>query len=342
VSRRLDKRERVEAALAGNPVDRVPVAAWAHLLPDEVTGPGLAAATLRWFETYDWDWIKVNPRATLFAEGFGARFDLNTYYGVLPRLTAPTRPFTLDDLKPGDPGQGSWAEHLEALRTLKTGLKGAPFINTVFSPLSTLGFVVGRPTATTQQGVADNHAETLLNLLRTSPKTAHQALELITQGLEKFAAASLEAGADGLFFAITKHAREGVLSRAEFAEFGRPYDLRVLKAAAKARFNLLHLCGAKVYWDQALDYPVHALNWASVGQNNPTVTEARRTTGLALVGGVDEVHLIQKGSPSDVEKASAAALREGGTTKFLLSPGCCVEPDAPAANLHALRRSVGA
>jgi len=335
----LSKRERVYAALTGTP-DRVPVSAWAHLLPDETTGEGLARATLRWARDYDWDWVKVNPRATVFAEGFGARFDLNTYYGVLPRLTAPTRPFDLADLAEGDPGSGVWAEHLEVLQTLKKGLD-APFVQTLFSPLSTLGFLVGRPTATTQQGVADAHSSTLLNLIRTSPRVVHQALEVVTRGLERLARASVEAGADGLFFAITKLARHGVLTPEEFATFGKPYDLRVLKAAEGARFNLLHLCGARVYWDQALDYPVHALNWAAVGQNNPTVVEARKTTNLALVGGLDEVELLQKGSPEAVEAAAREALA-AAPSKFLLAPGCCVEPDAPVANLKALRRSVGA
>ncbi|HTH12880.1 MAG TPA: uroporphyrinogen decarboxylase family protein [Spirochaetia bacterium] len=339
---RLDKRQRVEAALAGAPVDRTPVAAWAHLLPDETTGPGLVRASLKWFRDYDWDWLKVNPRATLFAEGFGIGFDLGTYYGVLPRQTVPTRAFTLDDLKPADPGKGSWSEHLEVLRTLKAGLEGAPFVQTLFSPASVLGFVVGRPTAATQLGVADNHANTLLTLVRTQPKVVHQALEVITQGLEKLAKASLEAGADGLFFAITKLAREGALTRAEFEEFGKPYDLRVLKAVSGAKFNLLHLCGPKVYWNQALDYPVSALNWASVGQGNPSVAEARKTTGLALVGGLDEVDLIQRGTPAQVEAAGRRAVEEAGTAKYLLAPGCCVEPDAPVENLKALRRSVGA
>lgn len=338
----MTKRQRVEAALTGRPVDRIPVSAWAHLLPAETKVDDLAAATVKWFQDYDWDWIKVNPRATVFAEGFGARFDLGTYYGVLPRLTAPTRAFTLDDLNPADPGQGAWAEHLDLLRTLKKGLDGAPYVQTVFSPVSTLGFLVGRPTATTQQGVADSHAATLLNLIRTQPKVAHQALETITQGLEKLARASVDAGADGLFFAITKLAREGALTPAEFEEFGKPYDLRVLEAASDARFNILHLCGRKVFWKQALDYPVAALNWASVGQDNPGLHEARQTTDLALIGGVDEVDLIQRGTPAQVEAAARQALALGGPHKFLLAPGCCVEPDAPAANLHALRRSVGA
>ena len=340
MSARLDKRQRVEAALAGQPVDRVPVSAWAHLLPEEVRAAALAQASVKWFRDHDWDWLKVNPRATVFAEGFGVGFDLGTYYGVLPRQTTPTRTFTLEDLKPADPGRGVWAEHLDALKTIKAGLAGAPFIQTVFSPASVLGFVVGRPTATTQLSVAQNHADTLLNLIRTQPKVVHQALEVITQGLEKFAAASVAQGADGLFFAITKLAREGALTPAEFEEFGKPYDLRVLKAAETARFNVLHLCGARVHWKKAMDYPVRALNWASVGQGNPSVAEARNSTDLALIGGVDGVDLIQKGTPAEVEAAARRALEQAGTKKFLLAPGCCVEPDAPAENLKALRRSV--
>lgn len=342
MSVRLDKRERVEAALAGGLVDRVPVSAWAHLIPAERTAEGLAQETLHWFHHYDWDWIKVNPRATLFAEGFGAQFDFTTYYGVLPRLTSPLRPFTLDDLKPANPTVGAWAEHVDLLATLKKGLGGAPFVQTVFSPVSTLGFLVGRPIETTQGGVAKSHADTVLNLIRTQPRIAHQALELITSGLEKLAKANIDAGADGVFFAITKLARAGALTEAEFEEFGKPYDLRVLKAVASAPFNVLHLCGPEVYWKKAIDYPVQALNWASVGQGNPSVREARKTTNLALIGGVDEVTLIQTGTPSEVEAAAKEAIAQAGTHKFLLAPGCCVETDAPEANLKALRRAVGA
>jgi uroporphyrinogen decarboxylase len=188
--------------------------------------------------------------------------------------------------------------------------------------------------------VAQNHADTLLELIRTQPKVAHQALDIITTGLEKLAKAFVEAGADGIFFAITKLAREGQLTPAEFEEFGKPYDLRVLKAVEKARFNILHLCGSKVFWKSASDYPVRALNWASVGQGNPTVSEAKKTTGLALIGGIDELGAIQHGTPKEVEAVARQAIEEAGRAKFLLAPGCCVEPDVPAENLKALRRSV--
>jgi len=334
----MTKRERVQAALTGRP-DRVPVSAWAHLLPDERTADGLAAAELRWLAEYDWDWLKINPRATLFAEGFGARFDLNTYYGVLPRLTAPLEPFALDALEPGDPGRGSWGEHVELLSRLRRSLPETPFVQTVFSPASVLGFLAGRPTAATQLGVADAHNAAFFQLIRTQPNLAHQALDVLTTGLERLAKANIEAGADGIFFAITRIARDGLLTTAEFEEFCAPYDRRVLDAAAGAWFNVLHLCGPKAFWAQAVRYPVHAINWASVGQGNPDVAEARRSTGLALVGGVDEGALLSQGTPEQVQAAARRALETAGSEKFLLSPGCTVESAKPE-NLKALRRAV--
>lgn len=82
----LSKRERVDAALKGERVDRVPVSAWRHFLDEENNPDTLAAVTLKHFHDFDWDWIKVNPRATYYAEAWGNRYDFNDYDSVLPRL----------------------------------------------------------------------------------------------------------------------------------------------------------------------------------------------------------------------------------------------------------------
>jgi hypothetical protein len=70
----MTKIERVQAALAGSEVDRVPVSAWGHDYLREWTAEGLAEATLEAYRRFDWDFVKVNPRATYFAEDWGARF----------------------------------------------------------------------------------------------------------------------------------------------------------------------------------------------------------------------------------------------------------------------------
>ena len=155
MSAALGKRERVAAALAGQDLDRVPVAAWGHLLPAETDPRTLAEASLAFFHEYDWDWLKVNPRASLFAEGWGSEFDFQDYRGVLPRFVGNRHdPINWGELEPARTSHPVWAAHLQLLRTLKQGLGGAPFVQTVFSPASVLAYLAGRPTDHSQAGAA--------------------------------------------------------------------------------------------------------------------------------------------------------------------------------------------
>jgi uroporphyrinogen decarboxylase len=342
MSAKLSKRERVEAALAGEDVDRVPVSAWGHLIPAERDTRDFAEATLEFFRDYDWDWLKVNPRATYFAEGWGSEYDFDSYGGVLPRFVRnPSDPLDLGALKPVGPATKVWADHLEALKAIKKGLGGAPFVQTIFSPASALASLVGRPTDHGQEAVTRNQAETLLGLIRKSPEKVHSALAAIADSLAALAAASVEAGADGIFFAITKLARKGQLTAQEFEAFGKPYDFKVLAAVKSSKFNILHSCGPDIYWKEIQDYPVRALNWASVGQGNPGIAAARKSSSFALIGGLDELGVLKDGTPAQVRKAALEALELGGKRKFLLAPGCSIDPSVPAVNIKAFRESVG-
>ena len=341
MSERLTKRERVLAALSGAEVDRAPVAAWGHLIPAEVKAAALAEASLAFQREYDWDWLKVNTRASIFAEAWGSEFDFGDYRGVLPHFVRNRfDPIDFGQLEPASTSTGVWAEHLAALRTIKKGIGGAPFVQTIFSPASVLAYLAGRPNDHLREDASKNHLETLLMLVRSEPAKVHHTLGAIAESLAALAAASVEAGADGVFFAITKLARRGGFTLPEFETFAKPYDLKVLAAVRGAPFNLLHSCGSDIYWDQVQDYPVHAINWASTLAGNPSLKEARGRSDLALVGGVDEIGLLLKGKPGAVRETAQAALAEGGKRKFLLAPGCCIEPATPSANIRAFRDSV--
>lgn len=338
----LTKRERVEAALKGEAVDRVPVSAWQHFLPAERQPETLAAASLKHFRDFDWDWLKVNPRATYYAEAWGARYNFDQYTEVLPRLEAtPVQtPLDLEKIRAISGTTGVFAEQLDLLQRIKAGIGGAHFIQTVFSPLSVLYFLVARPQQTyPAEQLPEIQYEDLRRFLHENPQGAHAALKNIATTLGQFGAAALEAGASGLFFAIVRLARQEVLTKAEFEEFGKPYDLQVLQAVEGAPFNLLHICGPRAYFDLAAEYPVHALNWASIGQHNPTLAEAQKHARQALVGGVDEVENLQHGSPEDVLKEALAAIEATGGRHHLLTPGCATSVDVPAVNLWALRQA---
>lgn len=338
----LNKRERVDAALRGDAVDRVPVSAWRHFIPEERTSDGAVEAHLHFFNQFDWDWLKVNPRATIYAEAWGNRYDYDHYDGVLPRRVAGpiATPDDLTKIESVSATAGVFGEELNVLRRIGRELDGAHFVQTVFSPLSVLAFL------TTQLGdqLPDlglpSRFDTLRSLIHEYPREVHAALEAISETLSGYAGAVLETGASGVFFAIVRLARAGVLTPEEYETFGRPYDLRVLQAVRSGTFNVLHVCGPQAYFDLAREYPVHAVNWAAVGQENPTLAEARAQTDKALVGGVDEAGVIQNGTPADVLAEARAAIGDAGPAKLLLSPGCGLATDVPTANLHALRAAV--
>jgi uroporphyrinogen decarboxylase len=338
----MSKRERVDAALQGAPVDRVPVAAWRHFIPGERSVDALAAASLKHFEEFDWDWLKLNPRATYYAEAWGNRYDFGSYAGVYPRLLEGQfdRPKDLGRLAPVPDDHRVFVEQYDLIRAVRAGIGDAHFVQTVFSPLSVLGFLLGRPAHHTAAEVVQSHADALKLALAENPAGVHQALTAISQTLAAYAARAVDAGASGLFFAIVKLARRGALSEAEYAAFGRPYDLQVLEAVRGAPFNLLHVCGPAVYFDAVSDYPVHALNWASIGQENPTISEALRRTDKALIGGVDEDGALQTGTTREVTVQARRAITETGGRRLLLAPGCGVKMDVPEANLQALRQAV--
>src|SRR4051812_4760847 len=144
----MNKHERVAAALTGNAVDRPPVSTWRHFVDREQNAADLAGAMLDYHRTYDWDVMKVNPRATYFAEAWGNTYDFGQYFSVVPKATrvALASVGDLDGVRPIDPTGGPFVEQLEALDLIRRGLDGdAPIIQTVFSPLSVIGWMAGGP-----------------------------------------------------------------------------------------------------------------------------------------------------------------------------------------------------
>ena len=326
----MNKRERVMAALAGQPVDRVPASFWGHDFLREWSSQGLADAMLESLRRYDWDYMKVNPRATYYAEAWGCRYR--------PSGDATRGPETVDfvvrsagdleKIRAVDVGGGPFAEQLEALRLIGRALGGeAPFIQTVFSPLS----VVGR--------IANGDREVIGRYMGEAPQALHGALAAVADTLAAYGRACLDAGASGIFFATTEWGTYDNATAEQYQEFGRPYDLRVLEAVQGAEMNVLHVCRPRNMFDLLADYPVHVINWAAGEPGNPSLKEGLARSKLAVMGGV-AVTTVAEGTPDTVRAAVRQALSETGGRRFLLAPGCSIPPDTPEANLLAVRSSL--
>jgi uroporphyrinogen decarboxylase len=279
------------------------------------------------FGRYDWDYMKVNPRATYYAEAWGCRY--------LPSGSSTRGPEVVDfvlksaadleRIRPLDIGQGPFAEQLEALRLIGRGLAGeAPFIQTVFSPLA----VVGR--------MANSDLEAVRRYMREAPRALHGALAAVGDTLAAYGRACLEAGASGIFFATVEWGTYDNATTEQYQEFGRPYDLRVLEAVQGAEMNVLHVCRPRNMFDLLADYPVHAINWAAGEPGNPTLKEGLARSERAVMGGVSVATVVQ-GTPDRVAAEVRQALSETGGRRFLLAPGCSIPPQTPEANLLAVK-----
>src|SRR2546422_3980962 len=69
----MTKRERVVAALGGQPVDRPPVAFWRHAPDVDHTAKGLAEAMLSLHRRFDLDLVKVMSSGVYCVEDWGCR-----------------------------------------------------------------------------------------------------------------------------------------------------------------------------------------------------------------------------------------------------------------------------
>ncbi|MCS7276976.1 MAG: hypothetical protein NZ695_08195 [Dehalococcoidia bacterium] len=325
----MDKTRRVLAALSGLAVDRVPVSAWGHDFRREWSPEGLAEATLEAYERYDWDFIKVNPRATYYAEAWGARFEPSADGSEGPRLVEPGLRGEADlaRIEPVDPRRGPFGEQLQALRLIARRLGGeAPFVQTVFAPLAVLSRMAGGPGSVKE-------------MMAKAPEALERALGAVAITLADYARACIEAGASGIFYATVEWGSRDLISPQEYARFGRPYDLRVLAAVAEAPFNILHVCRTRNLLLWLLDYPVSCFHWAAHEESNPALEEVKARVGVAVSGGVAHDGALANGDPEGVMAQALEAIRRSGGRRFLLAPGCSVPPSAPAECLRALRQA---
>ncbi len=293
----MTRTERVQAAVMGSEVDRIPVCFWHHFQP-EGSGRAMAEATLRFFdEEFDLDIAKVMPD--------------------LPYPFPKKSISSVDDWRLFEPIDSArsryFRERAEAIGLLRDALGfDTPVIMTVFSPLAEAMY-------------AARDREQFLAHLQENPVVIHETLATIAENLAAHMRDVIDAGADGIFFALQGCSRT-VLTEHQYREFGRPYDLIALRGAANGWLNILHVHGEKdLMFDQALDYPVQVLSWSD-RIAGPSLREARVRTSKCLMGGWNEFGALSQGSEEQIAAEAKDALAQTGGRKFILANGCSV-PD---------------
>lgn len=311
----LSRWDRVEAALAGESLDRIPVSWWSRDHRREWSARDLVAATLDPFDRHGWDYVKITPRPSYCVEDWGAVYVPGGRPGR-PAETPIRVPSDLENLDLPRFDRGALEEQLQVVRSIARALgRGTPLLQTLYAPLAVLDLLIGDPAR-------------LKEWLESDPRHIRTALEAIGETYHLYARETIEAGATGLFFTTAAWASRANLAEDVYREFGAPADRRVLEAVRDARFNVLHLGGSDVAIDLGAEYPVRALCWDTHADGNPGLEEARDRLkdAVALMGGLP-TRTLATGSPEDVERAAREAVERTDRYRLLLGPEA--DPAAP-------------
>ena len=326
----MNHRQRINAALRGEPTDHIPVALWRHFPNDDQNAETLAARVVEFQNKFDFDFVKVTPASGYPAEMYGATFvDAKNREGTRSYTSRPVNELSeWDKLQPLDPTNPVFVRELAALKLIREQLgPDVHILQTIFSPLNSALNIAG---------------DRLYADLREQPDVLHRGLRAITETTNRFAVESLRAGADAIFFA-TQMATPTRLSMAEFRAFGEPYDFQVLQAIRTANpdFIFLHMHGLEIYFDVLRYYPVEILNWHD-RRTEPSLKQARAilngeelTNGRTIAGGIDEWNVLAAKSPDDVKAQVRDAVMQAGNRGFIVGAGCVIAVDTPEENIRA-------
>jgi len=328
--KQMSRRERLAAAVQGDPVDRVPYAFWRHFPTVDRSPAGLAQASLRFHERYGSDFLKLTPRGGYAVEAWGcAESDEVRPDGHRPCARCAVRDG--DDwkkIRALDPGSAAgWSEQVEAIIRLgfDRRIGDAPVLPTLFSPLSLARKLSG------PRLDADLHER---------PDDVVGALEAITETLIRFADVALTEGASGVFYSIQaasfQQHREEI-----YARFGEPYDRQVLESVTgHSILTVVHCHGSDLMFDRLARLPGHAWNWDDRA-TPPSLAEGAARVPGAVIGGLDQWKVLRDGTPEEAVAQTREAIAQTQGTGLIVGTGCVLAMNTPDANVAAVVRALG-
>ncbi len=327
-------KERLLAALRGEPVDRAPVfsanqtATYAQMeatgaeWPEahQKAGP-MAALAAGAYTVLGFDAVRVPYCQTIEAEALGATVKYAGREGV-PRIDE--HPYHVGDSPelPADfLSRGRIPELLEAVRILKREYGDqVAIMGNVVGPFSIVANLVG-----------------ITDVLKASfkrPDELRPLLGVAEKAGTELARALVEAGADVIVIEDMM-ASIDVISPPIYGNLAQPYERQQLEAFPTGVPTIMHICGkvnpigkliaetgaTAISVEPSVDAPGLVADLATFGRPIP------------LIGGVDAVTTLFSGSPDDVKADVRKALADGYA---MIAPGCSVPPAATTENLRAM------
>lgn len=339
-------RERMQALIAGEPLDRVPFSPSALGFAAKTAGMDLGEfyrspdrafeAGLHLMKAYPW--MNTRPSYGWAERGvweFGGEVvwpDGDRYPAPISRQPVIERPEQIDQLAGPDPATAGMNPLVARFNELSRR-QGFPASLPGGTPTTITSCVLG----------IDN----FLRWTRNHPATVHAMQRKVTDFILASAKLTFEThGIENcsLFCGLPLESNQ-LISCEMFRTFCKPYIVEILGYYLDAglRSVLVHLCGNHTgnlpYWQ---DIPLPARTIFSIGNEMDLAATSKQLGDKhILAGNLDNV-ILQAGSPEEVylevKRCLTVGMRHPGG--FLLMPACEFPPFTPQANVEAIERAL--
>ena len=330
--------ERVLAAASVREPDRVPV------LPfDEPFQADLAGYTLTQTRSNTEKHVQAQLN-TLRTLGYDGVFGLGFIQGTIDLSMAPN--VRLDDGMPSivEPYLIQNYQDVEKLKPPKPSqdIRQLHIIEVVRKLKKTVGIevpVIARKSTPFEITCMLRGSKNVYMDMRQRPEFVHEILEKVTEADIMLGKELIEAGGD-IIMCFDPTASGSCISRKDYATFALPYTQRVNKAMKKvgAKAILFHICGDT---SDRLDLLAETgANILSLDQVDLATAKEQIGMKVCLMGNIDLVNVLYRGTPQDVERAAIGCIKKaakGGG--FILAGSCAISRGTPAENVAAMSRT---
>ena len=332
----MNGRERILAALWGEPVDRVPVMLHNFLMAAREadvsmaefrrSGKAIARSFIRAVDIYGYDGVVVDVDTVMLAGAVGVPVDFPDDMPARSHEPLLTRLADVPKLKPARvEDYFEVRAAVEAVSLLKDHFKGDIAVrgNCDQCPFSLAGLIRGL--ADWMTDLVEGPEDLVIELLQYCTGVTKQFLGLMT-----------EAGADILSNGDSP-AGPDMISPRMYRTFAQPFEKKIAAESHRlGRPYILHICGRT---DLILD------DMAATGadgleldyKTDMRLARQRLDGKTTFIGNIDPSGVLALGTPVLVEKKTRELLEVfAGTPRFILNAGCAIPAETPSENLKAM------
>ena len=326
----MHKRERLERALAGEKVDRVPVALWRHWPGDDQRYADLARSIIDFQHDYNWDFVRVMPSRNYQVVDYGAQDEwLGNPQGIRDiKKRVIKRSLAWTELRPLAPTRGALSQQLQCLRLVAQALKAdtAPILITVYSPLIQAAQLAGR--------------QKLLRDMRVRPDRLRSGLSQLTESTVRFLDAAKKLPNIAGIFLVTEFASHDITSEVEYSACVLPHIGTILADMPEHWWlNIVQVGGPSPMLSVFADLPLQALNWDTRSAADGFAM-SQNPGGFATCGGLHDRDNLLYGTPALLKSVIRDALNQTESRKFILAGSGNGFVTMPMSNIRAMRSIV--